>query len=141
MVYINDVVAGVAITMPYILTAITIVVSVRWLYDWQQLAAKRRLYNQWIRRARNERGEKVHKVPLEPAEADTPSLTAEETRRRILSGKLDARQNVVRLAHRCRLYGRESVANAITEEYYDEAAESATKFTPPRWPQEAPPLF
>jgi Asp-tRNA(Asn)/Glu-tRNA(Gln) amidotransferase A subunit family amidase len=85
----------------------------------------------WIVRARRERAEKQH-FCLEKAtdlkENDVELLTATETRDLIASGDLDPSDHVVRLAKRCRQYGRdERRANAITEEFYDEAFEASEK--------------
>ena len=50
--------------------------------------------------------------------------SAAETRRMIVSGELNAATNLVKLAIRCRRYGRNNIhdtgINAITEEFYDE---------------------
>lgn len=85
-----------------------------------------------ILKARRERAEKQHycleEIVLEDNDDDYKVLTASETRSQVVSGKLDPSIHVVRLARRCREYGRdERRANAITEELYDEAYEAAKK--------------
>jgi fatty acid amide hydrolase len=81
--------------------------------------------HQWIKKALQEREEKVHACLDHAAEDHGPRmLTAAETRDQVASGKLDPSMHVVRLAKRCRRYGR-GASNAITEELYDEAYEAA----------------
>ena len=87
--------------------------------------------NQWIRAARKERETKVHpclslRTTTDHELQSYPLYNAAETRELIISNKLDVRQNVEMLAKRCRRYGRdEKGANAITEEFYDEAYKTA----------------
>jgi len=84
-------------------------------------------YKEWVERAHQERENKKH-TPLNKSVDGTPPLTALETSQRIASGKLEAHQNVVNLAHRCRSLGR--AHGAIAEELYEEAYQSASSLPP-----------
>jgi Amidase len=106
----------------------------------------------WIKVARKERDNKVHPVlslhkSTEQQEESYPLYSAHETRERILSNKLDMKDNVAMLAKRCRKYGRNEVgANAITEEFYDEAYKAACAMDEKqhevmKTPGEAPALY
>lgn len=101
-----------------------------WLRSKQKKDARKRQLKQWIARALAERDGKIHKcLDLSVEENDlTRSLTAAEIRSQVVSGKLDPTEHIVRLAKRCRIFGRnESGSNAVTEELYNEAYQTALK--------------
>ena len=89
----------------------------------------------WVAETLHQRDTKVHKCLLSSSNSKnddhddtrTNFYTAADTRTLIASGKLDPAENVLQLARRCRLYGRncngdtDQGVNAITEEFYDEA--------------------
>lgn len=105
---------------------VVLFVTIILAYRKKEKEARQRELRLWIVRARQERTEKQH-VCLEQeivVEDDGKEiLTAVETRDRVVSGDLDPSTHVIRLAKRCRRYGRdEKRANAITEELYDEVS-------------------
>jgi Asp-tRNA(Asn)/Glu-tRNA(Gln) amidotransferase A subunit family amidase len=75
--------------------------------------------------------------------------TAFDTRELVTRARLDTAKNVAILTARCRKYGRgdgESKAvgtstNAITEEFYDEAFQTAQSLQKAGTPNEIPPLY
>lgn len=67
-------------------------------------------------------------LKLNSGSEDTVLHSATETKLFIDAGKLDPAQNVVLLAKRCRIYGRNrSRANAVAEETYDEVRKSCNQ--------------
>lgn len=107
-------------------------IALNWLFTKVYRKANRILeLNRWIKAARKERESKSHPVLTRRSTSDDeleryPLHNASQTRELILSGELDIRQNVEMLAKRCRKYGRDEMgANAITEEFYDEAYKTA----------------
>lgn len=106
---------------------------VPYLFRYFQVQQKRRLYDTWIQRARMERDNKEHRVfsespPLSEEDDKKEDLpwSAIETNRRVtalLVHKINPRDNVIRLAHRIRRYGRR--LEVVCEELYDEAAHAA----------------
>ena len=76
--------------------------------------------NDWIRDARQERDSKEHSVLSQNGSA-LKLMSAEETRKLILEGKLDPKDNVIFLSKRCRDFAADKRGvNAIAEEFYDE---------------------
>jgi hypothetical protein len=96
-----------------------------------RLKKRREELDWWIKVARKERDNKIHPVlslhkTTEQQEESYPLYSAHETRERFVNNKLDIKENVAMLAKRCRKYGRnEKGANAISEEFYDEAYKAA----------------
>jgi len=86
-----------------------------------------RKYEKWAEAARQHR-DSIHYKALDARPDETPPLTALETAQRIARGQLDASQNVVNLAHKCRDLGRNH--RAIAEEMYDEAYQAAQSLPP-----------
>lgn len=77
----------------------------------------------WIRRARKEKESKEHKVlSIATKSGSSELLTAKETRDLIVAKKLDPKENLARLAQKCRqTYSHHMKGmNAIAEELYDE---------------------
>lgn len=102
----------------------------------------------WIKAARKEREAKPHPVLTRRNTSDAeleahPLYSADETRELILSNQLDPRLNIEMLAKRCRKYGREKVANAITEEWYEDAYRTACEMMDKKFKpnDDAPALF
>ena len=89
----------------------------------------------WIKVALKEREIKAHPVlslrkTTEAEEEAYPLYSAEETRKLILTKNLDIKTNVEMLSKRCRKYGRNTKkANAITEEFYEEAYKKACEMS------------
>lgn len=105
-----------------------------------KLWIRRKELDQWIQLTLQERESKVHYVlnlPNNNTNDNKKLWSATETRDLILSGKLNAQENIAFLAKRCRQYGcsssndsrdrnSDSGVNAVTEEFYDDAYETAT---------------
>ncbi|CAB9507550.1 Glutamyl-tRNA(Gln) amidotransferase subunit A [Seminavis robusta] len=122
-----------------------IVGTVFFLDDYRIKIDRQNQLNDWIRRARQEKASKEHKV-LDMAlddESKMELLTAKETREQILAKTLDPKQNVAFLAKRCRAYNqdRKYGVNAIAEELYDEAYETASSLDKNVTADTAPPLY
>jgi len=110
-------------TLSHVASLLVIILTTLWWNNRLKILETRAQYDRWVQRARAERDAKEHTILTEKNTRSTPILTASETRDMILRGELNMRQNVVTLAKRCRKYGRnEDGTNAITEEFYDEAA-------------------
>jgi hypothetical protein len=115
---------GVVLVCYSFLSALAVLLVTRWGWNYYSLAQTRARYDAWIRRARHERDSKGHRVLNESLLSQDETLySASDTRDLVVKGKLDPRENVVRLAQRCRRYGRPR--NVIAEELYEEAAEAA----------------
>jgi Amidase len=113
-------------------STLAVVVFFTWgLQKFVRLKKRREELDWWIKVARKERDNKVHPVlslykTTEQQEESYPLYSAHDTRELILNKKMDIKENVAMLAKRCRKYGRnENGANAITEEFYDEAYKTA----------------
>ena len=93
---------------------------------WKGRRERRAMYRAWIEAAVAERDRKLHAVLQEKSNAITDWMTATEVRQAVVRGQptMTAREAVVRAAHRCR-HTRDT-CNAVTEEYYDEAAHAAS---------------
>ena len=114
--------------------------SARWLQS--TLRQKRKLhstYKLWIDRARHERDAKTHKA-LDQSSENNEFLNADEIHKKCLEGSLDPVKQTIFAAKRCRTYGR-LVANAIAEEFYDEAVEIATALKSVREQSSSCPLY
>jgi len=113
--------------MTYIITAGAICGTVFWLDAYRVKQDRDRQLNEWVRRAREEKASKIHKVLGKQQSSafgddeEVKILSAEETAKQVLENKLDPRDNVIFLAKRCRdLANGEKSVNAIAEELYDE---------------------
>jgi hypothetical protein len=95
------------------------------LSRWYNTRKTRARYSAWIQRAHDERdAASSHPILQEPVVALPKLLDATSTQHAIVSGSLDARENIKVVAHRCRTYGR-GRANAIAQEFYQDAANQA----------------
>jgi fatty acid amide hydrolase len=147
----------------YVITTLAVaMVTASWWTNRQKIQTRRRLYQQWIRRARDERDGKEHKVldhkndddDNDVMEEAAANRTAFETWNLVSRARLDPGTNVAVLASRCRKYARGdgeenadnkaagTKVNAITEEFYDEAFQGAEALKKAGKPKgEIPPLY
>jgi fatty acid amide hydrolase len=139
---------------PYVITLTVVIVTASWWTKRQKIQTRRRLYEEWIRKARDERDAKEHEV-LDNQDDDVDgqkeeaaaNRTAFETRTLVARSRLDPAKNVAVLAARCRKYargdGENEVAgtNAITEEFYNEAFQAAESLKKAGKPKEIPTLY
>jgi len=129
----------VFIESPLLLSAILVLTATTFFFHLlSKLNAKRKRRAQlaaWVENALLQRKRKHHSC-LDNDYAEDNGIreetfyTARETRNLILTGKLNAAENLVRLARRCRRYGRADSVNAITEEFYDEGYQVALGLDP-----------
>lgn len=92
-------------------------------YNWYQQRKLRQKYDTWSKEARNTRDTKDHSRALGISAKELPLYSAIETNQKIKDGTLNATDNVVALAQRCRRLGR--LHNAVAEELYQEAVDAA----------------
>ena len=85
--------------------------------------------NDWIALAHKQRDNKMHQVlSLTTVAMNRQLWTASETSDLIRAGKSSATDNIAYLSRQCRTYGRaDKGINGITEEFYDDAYESASR--------------
>ena len=100
---------------------------ITWFDQHQKRQARKRELDGWIRRAQQEKVSKVHTVLTLSTDDNLPLLSAKETREKILEKSLDPKENVAFLAKRCRTFNEDAHegANAIAEEFYSEAYDTA----------------
>lgn len=105
----------------HIVTIGLIVVTAVWLDGYRSKIERSNTLDDWVRKARFERESKEHKVLSKASPADMRLLSACETRKLVLDGKLDPKENVIFISKRCHeLASHKQGVNAIAEELYDE---------------------
>jgi fatty acid amide hydrolase len=148
----SDALNVVTASAPYVITLTVVTATALWWNTRQKLQARRRLYKEWIRRARDERDAKEHKVPADRTvhsddyKEAAANRTAAETRNLVARKRLDPGENVAVLAARCRKYARggengAAGTNAITEEFYHEAFLAGETLKTKEKPKVIPPLY
>ena len=110
----------------WVISLLMVTITASLIRSKQKKEARRADLKQLVARTLEERDAMQHACLEEVAveeDDDIRNMTASNIRDLVADGKLDPSIHVVRLAKRCRRFGRdEARANAITEEFYDEVS-------------------